>query len=418
MTTQITFQGILGDRQLLNFFKGRNWNDNPSGPVEIVIEQGLHLSPWATTLIAAYGAWLHEVRDVDVHIDYDPSSPTGKFIENIGLPSALGYDCEIPIRRNYVPLTKITTSKEIKPFIDKTAELLDLDDSELADALKYSLTELLRNVVQHSKSRIGGFASAVFYPTKGIVEITIADIGCGLRHSLHEAYPEINRDEKALRFALLPHVSGTFASGNYGNMKDNAGLGLFFVKEIASRAYGGFFLASGSSLVDVWGNKDGSMGKKYVSAERGGWRGTFAVLQLRKDSIGEFDSLLQTCRDIAAEARKSDKEFLVDFLDETPVINGLHVIQVKEFDEDVEEAAKIRDDKIIPALIREDLVVLDFSGIRAATQSFVHALMYKLFKDAPTIKSCLSISCADNASIQAIKAVAAYAAAEEKNVGA
>lgn len=411
MSTQIKFQGILGDRQLLNFFKGWNWDDNPSSPVEILVEPGLHLSPWAATLIAAYCIWLREVRNKDVYLDYDPFSPTGKFIENIGLPCAFGYEQEIPVRRNFVPLTKVTTSKDIKPFIDKTAKLLDLDDSELSDALKYSLTELLRNVVQHAHSRIGGLASAVFYPTKGIVEITIADIGCGLRHSLHEAYREINRDEKALRFALLPHVSGTFTSGNYGNMKDNAGLGLFFVKEIASRAFGGFFLASGSALVDVWGNKDGSMGKKYVAAERGGWRGTFAVLQLRKDSIGEFDSLLQTCRDIAAEARKSDKEFLVDFLDETPNLDGLHIIRVKEFDEDVEEAAEIRDKTIIPILRKEELVVLDFTGIRAATQSFVHALMYKLFKDVPAIKSCLSISCADNASIQAIKAVTAYAAA-------
>ena len=130
----------------------------------------------------------------------------------------------------------------------------------------------------------------------------------------------------------------------------------------------------------------------------------------RKDSIGEFDSLLQTCRDIAAEARKDDRELLVDFLDETPEIEGLNIVSVKEFDEDVETAAEIRDKCIIPWLKNDELVVLDFSGIRAATQSFVHALMYKLFRNMPEIKSCLSISCADNASIQAVKAVAAYAA--------
>ncbi len=411
MSTQIRLHGVIGDRQLLNFFKGWYWDDDPSSPIEFIVEPGLHISPWVATLIAAYGVWLKEVRGKDVYFEFDPSSPTGHFIQNIGLTSALGYDHEIPTRRNFVPLTRVSTSKEIKPFIDKVAGLLDLDDSELADALKYSLTELLRNVVQHSHSRIGGFASAVFYPTKGIVEITIADIGRGLRYSLHEAYPEINRDEKALRFALLPHVSGTFTAGSYQNMKDNAGLGLFFVKEIASRARGGFFLASGSALVDIWGNKDGTMGKKYISAKNGGWRGTLAVLQLRKDAIGEFDSLLQTCRDIAAEARKSDKEFLVDFLDETPDLEGLKIISVKDFDEDVEAAAIIREKTIIPNLNDEELVVLDFSGVRASTQSFVHALMYKLFRDVPSIKSCLSISCADNASIQAIKAVAAYAAA-------
>lgn len=193
-------------------------------------------------------------------------------------------------------------------------------------------------------------------------------------------------------------------------MKDNAGLGLFFVKEIASRAYGGFLLASGGTLVDAWGTRDGTMKKKYISAKNGGWRGTFAVLQLRKDAIGEFDSLLQTCRDIAEEARKDNREYLVDFIDETPEIKGLNVVKVSDFDEDVEEAAEIRENKIIPWLQNDELVVMDFTGMRAATQSFVHALMYKLFRDVPSIQSCLTISCADNASIQAIKTVAAYAA--------
>ena len=288
MGTQIRLSGILGDRQLLEFFRGWNWQDDPDSPVEIIVEPGLHIGPWAATLLSAYSIWLKEVRKKDVFIDYENNSPTGQFIENIGLPSTLGYNGDVPIRKNFVPLTRVNTNKDIKPFIDKTAELLDLDDTELADALKYSLTELLRNVVQHAHSRIGGIASAVYYPTKGIVEITIADIGRGLRPSLKEAYPELNKDEKALRFALLPHVSGTFTSGNYRNMKDNAGLGLFFVKEIASRAYGGFFLASGGALVDVWGNKDGSMGKKYVVAKNGGWRGTFAVLQLRKEGLLGF----------------------------------------------------------------------------------------------------------------------------------
>lgn len=410
MGTNISLHGILGDRQLLEHFRGWNWQDDPESPVVIKVEPGLHIGPWAATLFAAYCIWLQEVRDKDVYFEYEKDSPTGQFIENIGLPPLIGYQCETPERRNFVPLTRVSVSKDIKPFIDKVSNLLDLDDSELSAALKYSLTEILRNVVQHSNSRIGGLASAVFYPTKGIVEITIADIGRGLRSTLHGAYPEINQDQKALRFALLPHVSGTFRSGEYGNMKDNAGLGLFFVKEISSRAHGGFFLGSGGALVDVWGKEDGSMGKKYVVAEKGGWRGTFAVLQLRKDAIGEFDSLLQTCRDIAEEARKDNREFLVDFIDETPDIDGLNVVHVQEFDEDVEEAAKIRDETIIPWLQNGEIVVLDFSGIRAATQSFAHALMYKLFRDVPEIEASLTISCADEASLQAIKAVSAYAA--------
>ncbi len=166
-------------------------------------------------------------------------------------------------------------------------------------------------------------------------------------------------------------------------------------------------------MADVWGNKDGTPGKKYIQSKKGGWRGTFALLQLRKDSIGEFDALLTRCREIAAEVRKDKSEFLVDFIDETPDIEGLEVIKVKEFEEDVECAAEIREKKILPVLLRGDLIVLDFLGIRAATQSFVHALMYRLFRDGKNIETCLTVSNADRATIEAIRAVSAYAAVEE-----
>jgi len=45
------------------------------------------------------------------------------------------------------------------------------------------------------------------------------------------------------------------------------------------------------------------------------------------------------------------------------------------FAEDKDSAKQIREKKIIPALEKGNLVVLDFSEVRFATQSFVHALI-------------------------------------------
>ena len=45
------------------------------------------------------------------------------------------------------------------------------------------------------------------------------------------------------------------------------------------------------------------------------------------------------------------------------------------FAEDKDQAKELRITKIIPALDRGDTVVLDFGGIRYATQSYVHALI-------------------------------------------
>jgi hypothetical protein len=217
----------------------------------------------------------------------------------------------------------------------------------------------------------------------------------------------------------LPHVSGTFGRDMYGSMLNNAGLGLFFVKEIASRADGGFFLASFNSMADLWGNADGSSGKKYFYSPVGGWRGTFAVLQLRRNRIGEFQVLLQHCRDLAAEARKSPGSWFVDFVDSVPAgLPGIEKVVVGEFEENVNEAARVRDDVIIPALRNGKIVVVDFGGIRFATQSFVHALMYRVLRDVPQARHQLIVLAASNPSMEAIRAVAAYATLPSKGTDA
>lgn len=50
------------------------------------------------------------------------------------------------------------------------------------------------------------------------------------------------------------------------------------------------------------------------------------------------------------------------------------------FAEDKDYARKLRQEKILPALERGDEVVLDFSLIKYATQSFVHALIGEALK--------------------------------------
>ena len=45
------------------------------------------------------------------------------------------------------------------------------------------------------------------------------------------------------------------------------------------------------------------------------------------------------------------------------------------FGEDKDQARAIRTSQILPALDRQDMIVLDFAGVDYATQSFVHALI-------------------------------------------
>lgn len=402
----------LIDKGLPLFFKGWDWVNDPGDEVVIDFSRVTFTAPWAISLFATYAVWLREVRGKKVEVWIDETSEAGRFLARLGLRSLLGQEestTRAVLPGRFAPLTRVATSDAIPAYADSVMRVLAIEDEEMAGAVQYSIVELLRNVVQHSRSRIGGIAFATYLPTAGMAEFVVADVGCGIRASLRERYPELTNDFAALRWAVLPHVSGTFAPGAYQSMANNAGLGLFFIREIVSRGCGSFFLGSGEMLADYWGNLNGSPGKQYIESRTGGWRGTFALVQLRRDRIGEFGELLQRCREIAAAARKDPTELKLDFVDEVPDIEGLIVIAVKPFEENVERAAEIRESIIIPALEEDKLVVLNFAGVRFATQSFAHACMYRILRDIPRAVTGLTIANATSATREAIRAVAAYA---------
>jgi len=54
---------------------------------------------------------------------------------------------------------------------------------------------------------------------------------------------------------------------------------------------------------------------------------------------------------------------------------------VGEFAENKDLARDIRKDKIVPALMANREIILDFGGVQAATQSFIHALISELMRD-------------------------------------
>lgn len=408
----ITVPPNVVDKGLVDFFQGWRWHPEPPPPVEVDFQGCNFIAPYGATLFAAYILWLKQVKHRSVSIRSRKTSVAGNFLVESGFFELFGERTqkveEVRPDRT-VKLTRIATSAEIPAFATSVMEILQIDDEELAGAVKYSLIELLRNVVQHSGSKGGAVAMAQYFPTTGLVDLCVADTGVGIKATINEAYPEIDNHLKAIKLATLPHVSRTFGPTVYTGMKDNAGLGLFFIKQIASLSGGSFFLGSKDALIDIWGDKEGRQKKLYKLARNGGWPGTFAYLQLRRDSISEFDAILTTCRRLAAEARKYPAELALDFIEEVPDLEDLVVVAVSDFEEDVERAAIIRDSIVLPSISLGKMVVLDFARVKFATQSFVHALMYRVIRDGQQIGATLSIANCSNSTREAIMAVAAYA---------
>jgi len=245
-SSTIKVPASLPDRDLVKFFEAWRWLRQTTEHVTFDFRAVQYLAPWAVTLFAAYMLWLVEKRGVQIEVARDDATYLGRYLDRTGFielfdPKPRG---DNPRAEGDVSgrLTRIQHSRDIPRFAADVMDLLVIGDKNLEGAVKYSLVELLRNVVQHSRSPVGGVALAQFFPSNGLVEVAVADFGIGVATALRPRYGDLDSDLKALKFSLLPHVSGTFGRSEYSSMQDNAGLGLFFIKEIATRASGGFFL--------------------------------------------------------------------------------------------------------------------------------------------------------------------------------
>jgi anti-sigma regulatory factor (Ser/Thr protein kinase) len=150
----------------------------------------------------------------------------------------------------FLPVTQVTRRDQVPGVIGSISALLHLqDDPESLAAVQYCISELLRNVLEHSGSADGAFVAAHRYTKKGPhrVTIAVADCGRGIADHLGQVHAEaLKDDEIALRLAMRPGITGARA-GIYG-VPDNAGAGLFITRCIAKGTGGYFLLTSGRAV--------------------------------------------------------------------------------------------------------------------------------------------------------------------------
>ena len=157
------------------------------------------------------------------------------------------------------------------------------------DALAYSVSELIKNVQQHSGG--SGYIAAQHYPKSGITQIAVVDTGMGIRESFERASPPhaagIRSDMDALKKALEAEVSSkTHSSDAFRGAAENAGVGLTLLTDVAIQANGGYRLASGSALLHDQGEY--SLSNDY--------KGTFVCLSFTRSELDQFRNLLENAK--------------------------------------------------------------------------------------------------------------------------
>lgn len=195
----------------------------------------------------------------------------------------------------YIPLTIFETQElerraateriEVGDEIERNgkrmaAMLCGQSDGAVVDTLTYSMREVMRNVVEHSRSERFGIC-AQYWPSKSRVEVAILDRGIGLRQSLsRNPHIDTSTDKKSINYALMPAISGKAFKGSRTKQKGNwanSGFGLYLTNRIC-RNGGTFFIASGDTGMLL----TKSEGKRYFKCKL---EGTAIRMQMRTEGL-------------------------------------------------------------------------------------------------------------------------------------
>lgn len=234
-------------RNFDSIFKNNNF-DFSDGKVNITFHPNyVAMHPIGLAFYAALGDQFSLQKIVtDATINYGIKSIP--YLQRMGLFKALGYDDPIETKKHeetgrFIPLRRVSNSDELSTLMKDIDPLLHTD-RETSRTVKHVFSELLRNVIEHSKSQFGGHVCATYNRKKKKISIGISDAGQGILLGMR-GFKHFDSHLDAILSALTPGISGT--TKRIGGTAENAGAGLFFTKCIAQSTRNHFLIYSGDS---------------------------------------------------------------------------------------------------------------------------------------------------------------------------
>lgn len=181
----------------------------------------------------------------------------------------------------------------IAPEEARMEVLFSDDDSSQTgfyDGIVYSVSELVKNVQQHSKGT--GVIGAQYYPSTGLTEIAIADVGVGIHNSFIESgsplAAKMKNDAEALELAIQPEVSSKTHLDVIG-LGENRGVGLSLLTWLATHSGGSYVLASGQGFLTP---------NSVELFPCGSFPGTFVCMSFKRSSFAHFQNMLENAKRI------------------------------------------------------------------------------------------------------------------------
>jgi hypothetical protein len=280
------------------------------------------------------------------------------------------------ISHEHKPLLAIRNQSDFRIAMAKAAEFSHGFSIEYINTLRYVVSELLYNTLEHGVAffqdeqswnrQLPSIIQFTWYQKRNEIQFLIGDLGVGIRRHLSQTYPDLSDDETALKKAIQPQVSGTFAKSDPYQAKNNAGMGLFISSNIVRKLRADMHLISGSAILHV------SPTDITTKTLQNPWPGTLALVTIRlgEDSTFDLEAMMSELRSSAQ--REQAEKTKVD-------AQGNYYLNISNYfgmyPEDKVEAIKFRDKHLIPAVEAGKRVTLDFADVKSVPHSFLNALL-------------------------------------------
>lgn len=248
------------------------------------------------------------------------TATSGSYLDRMGLFEFTDQKSPYSINKKeesgrFIPVIIIKNAIEQSKFITDMIPLLHLP-ADKTDAIKYTVGELLRNVLEHSGSTDGAIVAAQYYKKSNTIRIGICDGGIGIKKSLqHHWASRAKTDIEAIKWAMVPGISGT--TQKEGGTEDNAGAGLFFIKSIAQTARNYFMIYSGSGIYKLLLHDkrietprlhpDPDDDRHSERNDAPYFQGTLVAIDLSLENRSEFTHLLSAIREVYGKAVRDRK---------------------------------------------------------------------------------------------------------------
>ncbi|MBI4591908.1 sensor histidine kinase [Candidatus Uhrbacteria bacterium] len=293
----------------------RNFDPFDSEKLEITANKNwISLHPLALSMIAILGL---SVKDENVLCE-KLEATSKHYLERMGLFKFLGIDSGMRITSHesagrFIPLTQIKNTDELGDLLTEMIPLLHLSP-EQTDPIRYILSEMVRNVLEHAQSPHGAVLSAQYHSKSNMIRIGIADTGVGIKSTITRSHVA-DTDLDALRLALTPGITGT--TSREGGTDWNAGAGLFFTKSIAAVNRTHFMLYSGDALYKLLKpsktqsfqlNADPFDDRHTKKEHLPQWQGTAVGIDIALDTSDQFNVLLDSLRSVWSSAIQKRKQ--------------------------------------------------------------------------------------------------------------